>query len=122
MKVVIFDLDKTLIDSAKIHRTAIKEVLKEKGFDISKFEFIHGATSKDEIFHNISNRDKKLLERLVVKKRRLVVKLAYKTKPLPYAIPILKKLKKKMKVCLLTSNSKIERKAIVRSCKLILII
>lgn len=116
MKAVIFDLDETLINSKKVHINVTDQVLKEMGIK-GNIKSIFGQREDDILktsFPNLSSRKRKLIQKM---KRKLYIKNIHKVKLFPYAKLVLKKIKKRFKLCILTSNSDIETKAILKQHK-----
>ena len=116
MKAVIFDLDETLINSKKVHIAVTDLVLKKLGIK-GQIKSIFGQREDDILkasFPNLSSKKRKLIQDM---KRKLYVKNINKIKIFPYAKSVLEKVKKRFKICILTSNSSMETKAILKKCK-----
>lgn len=105
-RIVIFDLDGTLIDSKKIYIDTIHHSLLEHYYIYPKSHISRALGPKLEItLRNINRFSPKILKRLKDKINSSIAKKALRIKLAPYAKETLMKLSKNSKLFILTNSS-----------------
>ncbi|MEM4331091.1 MAG: HAD family hydrolase [Candidatus Pacearchaeota archaeon] len=109
-KVIIFDLDGTLINSLPFHLLSFKEVLKEKKVRVNDKKLKNLIGISTELIFRQLKKEYKIKESIEeLKKRRRVIYfnlINNKNILFPYTLKILKKLKKNYKISLATNSSR----------------
>lgn len=108
MKLIITDLDGTLFDTKDVNYYAYKEAIKEYGYDLDYShycEFCNGRHYTD-FLPQITTTDEKILSEMHKKKKNFYKKYLDRAIPNQHLINIIKVLKPKYKIALVTTASK----------------
>lgn len=106
IKAVIFDLDKTLVDSDKIHVDSYIIPLGERGIQPSIEDVKSSFGTFDYvIFRKFSpNSSEEEIKQMVCERKQVLLKEVKETKKMPYSDELLKFLKEKIKIALATGT------------------
>ena len=122
IKAVLFDMDGTIIDSEDVHTRSLQEVVKENiGLEIPKEEIekyigLSYTQKLEKIFKERNvKKDYHKLSKFI---RERNVKLSNLVKKIDSTEEVIKMIKEKFKIALVTASSKIQAEAMLKSSEL----
>ncbi|MEM0480768.1 MAG: HAD-IA family hydrolase [Candidatus Aenigmatarchaeota archaeon] len=124
MKVFVFDLDGTLVNSVEIHAKAFKDAVKKLGFKnynklYKEFKKYVGLPLEKILENILPNLDKSSIEKIKKLKEYYFLKNIDKVKPIKKAIEFLKEIKEKgYKTAIFSSSPKKIVKKLLKKFKL----